>query len=177
MALQSTSDRYGTIAVSIHWLTAVLILIALGSGFSAADAVDTGNKAQLLRVHLSTAIAVFALTLFRVLWWWALDKKPDPAPGSPFWQERSARIVHFLFYIVTFGMVASGMGMVLLSGAGPVVFGQAGALPDFWTYAPRTPHGIGARLLLALLVFHTGAALYHHVFRQDGLVSRMWFAR
>lgn len=85
--------------------------------------------------------------------------------------------MHFLFYVVILGMIASGTGMMVLSGAGPVVFGQVGALPDFWMYAPRVPHGIGARLPLALLILHVGAALYHHFFRRDGLLTRMWSAR
>ncbi|MBV8106207.1 MAG: cytochrome b/b6 domain-containing protein, partial [Hyphomicrobiales bacterium] len=106
------------------------------------------------------------------------DRKPGPVPGSPRWQERSARVVHILFYIVILGMIASGAGMMALSGAAPVIFGGgAPSLPDFWKYPPRLPHAIGARLLLALLSLHVGAALYHHFVRRDGLVWRMWFAR
>ena len=85
--------------------------------------------------------------------------------------------MHVLFNIVILGMIASGIGMTVLSGAGPVIFGGEGALPDFWKYPPRVPHGIGARLFLALLVLHAGAALYHHFVRRDGLLQRMWFSR
>ena len=62
-------------------------------------------------------------------------------------------------------MIASGIGMIALSGAGPVIFGGEGALPNFWKYPPRVPHGIGARLLLALLAFHAGAAAWPYVVR------------
>jgi cytochrome b561 len=55
--------------------------------------------------------------------------------------------------------------------------GKSAPLPDFWKYRPRTPHGIGARLLLALIVLHTGAALYHHFVRRDGLLRRMLFSK
>ncbi len=96
----------------------------------------------------------------------------------PSWQDRSARAVHFLFYVVILGMTASGIGMMVLSGAGPIIFGaEAAVLPDFWDYLPRTPHGIGARALIALFVLHAGAALYHHFFKKGGLVGRMWFAK
>jgi cytochrome b561 len=84
--------------------------------------------------------------------------------------------VHIFFYVVILGMIVSGIGMVPLSGAGPVIFGGEGSLPDFWKYPPRIPHGIGARLLLALLVLHTGAALYHQFVRRDSF-GRMWFSR
>jgi cytochrome b561 len=85
--------------------------------------------------------------------------------------------VHVLFYVVVLGMIASGIGMMLLSGAAPLIFGgESALLPDFWKYPQRIPHGIGARLLLALLALHAGAALYHHFIRRDGLLRRMWFS-
>jgi cytochrome b561 len=98
--------------------------------------------------------------------------------GSSYWQERATQAVHVLFYVVMLGMVASGLGMMRLSGAAPMIFGgEAALLPDFWKYPPRLPHGIGARLLLALLALHAGAALYHEFFRRDGLLRRMWFSK
>jgi cytochrome b561 len=42
--LKSRLDRYGTVAVSIHRLSAVLILALLGSGFQAANAMDRGQR-------------------------------------------------------------------------------------------------------------------------------------
>jgi cytochrome b561 len=112
----------------------------------------------------------------RIVWWWRFDRKPLPVEGSPAWQERVARWVHVAFYVVILGMVASGIGMMILSGAAPAVFGApGGALPDFTDYPPRVPHGLGARLLVALLVFHAGAALYHQFIRRDGLLRRMWY--
>jgi cytochrome b561 len=178
MALKSTPDRYGTMAVAIHWVSVVLIVILIGSGFRAVNTVDPVAKAAILRLHVPIAVAVLALTIFRIVWWWGFDRKPDPVAGSPHWQERTAQVVHLLFYVVILGMIASGVGMMLLSGAAPMIFGGEGALlPDFWKYPPRVPHGIGARFLLALLGLHAGAALYHHFVRRDGLLRRMWFGK
>lgn len=177
MALKSSADRYGAVAVTIHWVTAILIVALLGSGFRAAATTDPLVKAEILRFHISIAIAVLALTTFRIVWWWRFDHKPSPVSGSVLWQERVAQAVHVLFYVVILGMTASGIGMLALSGAAPTIFGGVSvSLPDFWKYPPRIPHGIGARLLLALLAVHLGAALYHHFIRRDGLFWRMWFA-
>jgi cytochrome b561 len=178
MALKSTPNHYGTLAVSIHWISAVLIIVLIASGFRAANTVDPAAKAAILRLHVPIAIGVLALTVVRIAWWWGFDRKPRPVAGSPHWQELTARAVHALFYVVIFGMIASGVGMIVLSGAAPMIFGSEGALlPDFWKYPPRVPHGIGARLLLVLLMLHAGAALYHHFVRRDGLLRRMWFSR
>jgi cytochrome b561 len=178
MGLKSTADRYGALVVSIHWLSALLIIILIASGFRAANTVDPAAKAAVLRVHVPIAITVLALTILRIGWWWGFDRKPNPVAGSSRWQERAAQVGHVLFYIIILGMIASGIGMIALSGAAPMIFGAEGALlPDFWKYPPRLPHGIGARLLLALIVLHAGAALYHHFVRRDGLLRRMWFSR
>ena len=96
----------------------------------------------------------------------------------PRWQDRAARAVHVLFYVVILGMTASGIGMLALSGAAAVIFdGGGAALPNFHDYPPRVPHGLGARLLLALFVVHAGAALHHHFILRDGLLARMWFGK
>jgi cytochrome b561 len=176
--LKSTTDRYGAIAVTIHWLTAIIIILALASGFQAGNAIDAADKVGFLRLHIPAAIIVLLLTLFRIVWWWFFDRKPVPVTGSPLWQERLARVVHIALYIVILGMITSGIGMIVLSGAGPNIFaGSVAPLPDFHDFPPRVPHGLGANLLLALLAAHVGAALYHHFIRGDGLLWRMWYGR
>ncbi|MEX0346859.1 MAG: cytochrome b [Rhizobiaceae bacterium] len=176
MPAKSTKSTYGTIAVTIHWLSALLIIALLGSGFRAASTADPEAKAQILTVHAPLGIAILVLTVARIAWWWFADRKPASIPDMPAWQDISARAVHLLFYIVILGMAASGIGMFVLSGAGPIIFGgAAGQLPDFQQFLPRIPHGFGARAMVLLLVVHAGAALYHHFVKKDGLLRRMWF--
>lgn len=68
--------------------------------------------------------------------------------------------------------------MMLLSGAGDVIFDESAASPpDFWKCQPRVPHAIGVRLIVELLVLHMFAALWHHFIRRDGLMALMWYAR
>ena len=76
MTLNSTQDHYGTIAMWIHWVSVVLILILIVSGFRAANAFDPAAKAAILRIHVPIAVAVLALMILRVVWWWGFDRKP-----------------------------------------------------------------------------------------------------
>ncbi|MGI9503298.1 MAG: cytochrome b [Geminicoccaceae bacterium] len=177
MAARSTPDRYGTVAITIHWLSALLILILIGSGFRASGMEDATAKAAILQIHLPVGVGILLLTLARIGWWLWADKKPASVDMAV-WQDRAARLVHVLFYVVILGMAASGIGMMVLSGAGPIIFGGSPeALPNFWDFLPRIPHGIGARVMVALLVAHVGAAAYHHFIKKDGLIWRMWFVR
>lgn len=174
--MRSTSEKYGSVAVTIHWLSAFLILVLLGTGFRAAATTDTLSKEAILTIHASLGITILILTVTRLVWWALADRKPVALASSPAWQNLLAKFVHGLFYIVIFGMAASGIGMLVLSGAGAVLFGGATApLADFSDYAPRIPHGIGARVLLLLLAFHIGGALFHQFIKKDGSIARMWY--
>ena len=66
MGLKSAADRYGTMIVSIHWVSALLIIILLVSGFRAASTLDPVAKAAILKFHLPLAIPVLALTILRL---------------------------------------------------------------------------------------------------------------
>lgn len=170
---KSTPDHYGSVAVAIHWLSALLILGLLVAGLVAANIDDSDRKALLLAVHMVVGITVLLLTLFRIAWWWFADRKPDPVAGMPRWQEASARAVHILLYVVVLVLAVSGIALVITSEAVPVLFGGDGALPDFWDFTPRLPHRVLAFTLIGLIVLHVGAAIYHQVVMKDRLLDRM----
>ena len=175
--MKSSPTEYGSVAVTIHWLSAIVILAMLGSGFRAASLTDSAAKEAILMFHVPLGVLVLLLTLFRLFWWWRVDQKPAPVSDDPAWQTLSAKAIHVAFYVVILGMVVSGISTVLLSGAGDILSGTSeGPLPDFSQVLPRIPHGLGARLLLALLLLHGSAALYHHFIKKDGLIWRIWFS-
>lgn len=174
MALKSTPDRYGSVAIGVHWITAFLIAGLLLAGFIAANTEDPATKAFILRVHAPLGSAVLALTVFRVFWWWFADRKPDSVAGIPRNQEIAAKAVHGLLYVAIIGAAASGIATFVLSGAGDILFGNApGPLPDFWNFSPRYGHAIFTRLLVVLFAVHAGAAIYHQFIRKDRLLTRM----
>lgn len=173
--LKSSPSRYGTVAVTIHWLTAALILIALGAGFRASHSINAVAELSWLRIHLAAATAILVLTLGRIGWWIFLDRKPHAI--NEFTAKWLARPVHLLFYVAILGLGASGIGMIILSGKASAIFeGTITQLPNFQLYPPHIPHGLVARILLVLLVAHVGAALYHHFICRDGLLRRMWYS-
>lgn len=177
MAAKSNKTTYGAIAVLIHWVTVLLIITLLATGFRLGMTDNPVSKTAILRVHIPAGGAVFLLTLMRLIWWRFFDQKPKSLP-MPNWQGRSARAVHVVFYIVILAMAFSGFATIAISGVAPIIFGQTDkALPDFWNYSPRLPHGIGARLLIGLITLHVFAALYHQFVVKDGLLRRMWFRR
>ena len=178
MALKSTSKKFGNVPVLIHWVTAFMIIGLVLSGTRIAGLTDPAAKTALLKIHAPVGSLIGILTLFRIVWWLFMDKKPNHPEGSPRWQNLSAQAVHLGLYFALLLMAASGIGMFILSGAGPIISGWVDApLPDFNDYPPRQAHGLGVWLLGGLLVAHVGAALYHTLVLKDGLLRRMWFSR
>jgi len=173
VSLRSNSERYGSVVVAIHWLTALAIFAMLGTGLAAANMADPASELVLLRVHAIMGVAVGVLTLFRIVWWLMVDTPPRDAAPSRL-QGLAARAVHFGLYGVILVMVASGIATMLLTGAGAQLAGEAPLpLPDFTLAPPFTAHGMLARVLIVLLIGHIGAALWHQFVRRDRLLARM----
>jgi cytochrome b561 len=121
------------------------------TGFRAACTEDVLAKVALLRLRLAAAMLILTITAFRIVWSIRNDRKPSPIAGATL---QLAGAVHVLLYVVVLGMVASGVGMTLASGAAPLAFSPGSStLPDFWRYPPCVPHGMGARLFLGLSYF------------------------
>lgn len=174
MAWKSSTNRYGAVAISIHWFTAVAILALLAAGTIAATTADDAAKAAILRVHAPLGISIVVLTVLRIVWWTAFDRKPLPPADAGRAQRAGEKAVHGLFYLAILLVGSSGIAMIVLSGAGQILFGgRPGPLPDFAGFPPFYGHLIGALLLVTLLVGHVGAALWHQLVKRDRLLARM----
>lgn len=175
---KSTPERYGRVAITIHWVSALLIIGLMIAGFRAAGLTDSAAKASILRIHAPVGVLVLVLTLARLGWWRFADTKPADPVGVPHLQSLAAKAVHGLLYVAILGLAGSGIAMLALSGAGDILFGTApGPLPDFWDFAPRYGHAVLARVMAGLLFLHVAAALYHQFVRKDRLFSRMGVGR
>jgi cytochrome b561 len=170
MSLKSTSTRYGTVAIAIHWASALAVIFAFIGGLAAANADPV--PVALLVAHIVLGSSVLLLTLLRIVWWLAADRHPETPAGQPRWQALAARVVHGLLYLILVLMASSGIATIVSSGAIPAITSGA-PLPDFSEVLPRLAHGIMSKVLLVLLAAHIGAALYHQFVRRDRLLARM----
>lgn len=172
MPLKSTPERYGTVAIALHWGTAVLIVALLFLGLSAANADDDAARRALLGPHMGLGITVMVLTVARIIWWWLLDRRPHPVPGLPTVMRRAAGLSHFLIYGLIIALVVTGMGTSILGGVSDALMTGA-PIPELDDVPPRQGHGVLAWTFMVLLVVHVGAALYHHLIRRDKTLARM----
>ncbi|CUX81313.1 MAG: cytochrome b561 [Roseibaca calidilacus] len=172
MSLKSTPSRYGSVAMAFHWLTALAILALMVTGQMMDGLQDAARQIAILKWHVPMGLAVLLLTLARIAWWFFADR--HPAPLGTGWQALAAKAGHTALYALLLVMTVSGVALMALSGAGEVVFfGSTAPLPQFSDYLPRIPHGLGAKLLIALVALHVAAAIWHQRVKRDGAMTRI----
>lgn len=171
MALLSSATKYGQVAAAIHWISAATVVLLLWSGLVLANAADADQARLLVSLHLVLGILLAALTIFRIVWWLALDRYPAPHHGSGRIGIAASRVVHFGLYLVIISLVVTGMRLVLAANAVPLVL-SGEAVPEF-SPDSISLHGIVSRLLMVLIAGHVSAALYHQFVRRNNLIDRM----
>lgn len=170
--------RYHPLLVSLHWVLALMILVALvmGSNVLAALPNDHPDKMFSLRGHMSIGIIVGVLMIVRLVTRLRSAHPPKADTGNGF-LNFAGGAAHWVLYILVFLMVASGMGIAMGAGLPDIVFFGSGApLPESFDHlVPRTAHGILSKLLMLTIVAHIAGWAYHQFKLKDGLFSRMWF--
>lgn len=178
MTTNSTPKRYHPLHVAIHWLTALIVFMMLGMGKFVMPGIspDDPQKTVLLQIHAISGGLLAVLFIVRLVMRFSV-KIPAPADAGNAFLNFVGKAVHILLYLLVAGMAASGLGLYQMADL-PAIFGGTKPYPqDFFQYLPRMGHGLVSWILLALVLLHIGAALYHQFIRRDNLLSRMWFGK
>jgi cytochrome b561 len=182
------SDRYGTVAVLLHWTIAILVLFNIYLGWQFDD-LHGPTKLATVNLHKSIGMTVLALSVLRLIW--RLVNRPPPLSAHLKPYERVlARVVHWLFYVFMIGMPLVGWAMSSASPkikVNPITFFNLFEIPAF-PGLPDLPHAqmhqvhelleqahTGYLLWMgyALIVLHVAGALKHQFIDRDGELGRM----
>ncbi len=173
-------QRYHPFLVALHWLMALMILVALAAGglVLASMPDDSPDKVKGLGGHMAFGMAIGLLLVLRLMIRIQTPHPPHAKTGNPL-LDRIGRWTHLAFYVLIAGMVLTGLASALGAGLFPIVYGgTAETLPASLAGLPqRVAHGFIAALLVILIALHFVAALYHQVILKDGLLRRMWFGK
>ncbi|MCK0170190.1 cytochrome b/b6 domain-containing protein [Aliiroseovarius sp. S1123] len=170
--------RYHPLLVALHWLLALMIIVALvmGSNVLAALPNDHPDKMFSLRGHMLIGITVGFLMILRLVTRLRSTHPPKADTGNGV-LNLAGSAAHWVLYILIFLMVASGIGISIGSGLPDIVFfGSDAPLPESFDHlVPRTAHGVLSKLLMLTILAHIAGWAYHQFTLKDGLISRMWF--
>lgn len=170
--------RYGAMAIMFHWVIfgLVAIMFALAWILFTAPENDPSIIPTIL-LHKSIGITVFVLVVLRLAW--RQVNPPPPLPGDmPPLLRLAARAGHWLLYVLLIAVPI--LGWLMSSAAGITVkpFGLF-SLPNLVTKSKplfnqlMELHETLALTLLAVIVLHVLAGLFHYFVRRDDVLSRM----
>lgn len=168
--------RYGPTAKAFHWTIVALLLIQYPIGWLMPDIHGGMKPGAGMTFHISVGLVIMAATLLRFAW--RLTHPVAPESSLPAWQRLSSEVVHWMLYVMVLLTTVSGwlfasfrgwsvsffylFPLPMLSGANPAAIKSIDGL-----------HQAAEWTLLALVVFHVGAALLHLFHYHDGVMKRM----
>jgi cytochrome b561/polyisoprenoid-binding protein YceI len=179
----NSAARYGRVAMALHWLTALLILIAFPLGMIAnawpyETTAQFALKTNLFSIHKTLGIAAFFTALARILW--ALtQRRPVPLHPGRKAERFMAEAVHWSLYLAMLIVPLSGwVHHAATTGFAPILWPLGQGLP----LVPQSPafaeaagavHWLFTKILAASVLLHVGGALKHHLLDRDDTLRRM----
>jgi cytochrome b561 len=188
MTLRNSRLRYGSVAMLLHWLIALLVLVNLCLGIYMSDLPRTdASRFMLYQFHKSVGLTVLVLSILRLAWRLVNPIPPLPQGMSPL-LRLSGHVSHFLLYFLIVSIPLAGWAMVSSSpiGLATPYFGlfswpnisYLATLPTATKVANEDmfhdTHAVLAYSALALVALHISAALYHQFVRRDDVLKRMF---
>jgi cytochrome b561 len=171
--------RYQPFLVFMHWLLAVMLVVALAGGALVLVKIPNTDpmKIDALRQHMGGGVLLLTLTLIRLVVRLRTAHPARASTGSAA-LDRLAWLSHRALYLLVAAQAASGLDLALEAGLPDLAFGGHGTVPaDLWVFPMRPVHYAISRLLMALIAVHVTGALFHTFVLRDGLLRRMWFGK
>jgi cytochrome b561 len=178
--------HYGRVAMLLHWYIAALVSFEFisAASFRLFSPGDLGYFHSAYRLHMSAGMSLLALSICSVVWR-VLHTYPSLPHDMSLLTRILAKGVHVLLYVFIFA--ASLIGWLILSARrsqaalfGSFYWPNITSVSEFG-YSQRLHmndtlmpfHSIVAYAGLCLVALHVSAALYHHFWRGDQILTRM----
>lgn len=178
MAGTESRERYDSVTVVLHWLTAILVLALFGSAMAWTYLPREMGLRWLSGLHVSFGVALAAVVGARLIWRLTYGRRLQAAPGSRI-VHIAARSMHLALYGLLLAQIALGFGIEWLGG-GPVSFFGFFDIPSPLAASRdlssrlENIHGVIAWTMMTLVGGHAIAALWHHYVAKDNVLARMF---
>lgn len=158
----------------MHWLVAGLILAAFIIAWTFEDMKFSPEKLQLINYHKWLGFSVLILFIPRIL----SAVKGYAALPVEIIQDKGAKAIHHLLYLLMFVTPVLGWLMSSAKGFQIVLFGVL-PIPDLLEKNKELGHTLGeaheiaATILLICIGLHIGGALFRQFVKKDKIISKM----
>ncbi len=177
LTTESKVAGYTGTAKSLHWLILALLIVQFIVAWTMPEIHRDTKPDSLINLHLSIGVIVLVVAVVRLAWR-ATHVEPPPEAGIPPWQVRSARVIHWLLYVLLFVVPLLGWINASWRGFPVVLFGiefpklMATRAPG-WGWTGDVHSSLAQYVMLVLVGLHVAAALYHYFYRRDRVLQRM----
>ncbi|MEL7102142.1 MAG: cytochrome b/b6 domain-containing protein, partial [Pseudomonadota bacterium] len=183
--MSASSERYSSVAITLHWLIAIAIIGMIFGGWYMTDLPD-GAPGQyfLYQMHKSIGITILLLTVARIIW--RVMNPPPSLPADMNGLEKTAsHLVHLGFYGLMILLPLTGWlySSVSVKLDVPTVLYGVISWPDVpFVDSLKTEsasgivnfiHGRLAWVALLLLALHVAGAIKHELSAEEGVLKRM----
>jgi cytochrome b561 len=169
--------RYSSTAKTLHWLIVTLLVIQFVTAILLPHIGSKTPLTPLITTHFSFGVIILAVMAIRFVQR-LLHPVPLEAADAPPWERAIARATHRVFYLMLLvgpflGWASASAHNLPVSLFGIVPLPALAALKARWALTAGDVHTYMMWTLLALIVLHVAAALFHHWVRRDGLLRSM----
>jgi cytochrome b561 len=177
MSWNTTTDRYGSLSIFMHWLVLALLI----GVYACIELRGFYPKGSDLREGLKTWHFMLGLSVFALVWLRLAIRFVTPSPQISqeivAWQRHLAELMHAALYV--FLIIMPVLGWLTLSASGKLIpfFGLELPVliaPDkAFAGSVKEVHETIGTIGYYLIGVHAAAALYHHYFMRDSTLLRM----
>ncbi|GGY86162.1 cytochrome b [Cellvibrio zantedeschiae] len=176
--LKDSPSGYGLITIIFHWVSAPLILFVFGLGvyMRGLDYYSPWYH-RGPEIHIALGLVIFLLMSLRFLWR-IRSTSPNAIPTISKSNLLAAQVVKILLYVFVFIICITGYLITTAEGQGAAFF-------DFFSIPATVQlnahnvdragaiHKYLAWTLIAIVVVHAAAAIFHHFVKRDKTLIRM----
>lgn len=179
-SITNSTTRYGWAAIFLHWLIALIFIGQFALGFVMVRLTSQRSAFELIQLHKSFGFLLLGLIILRIAWRIGNAAPALPRSVGPL-ERRTAPLAHFALYAFQLALPLSGWALVSVSMLEiPSVpfnlfvmpnlpLAESDAAESFWAAA----HWYLAYAGIALVALHALAALRHHFWLKDTVLTRM----
>ena len=174
MHFKNRLAEYGLISKSLHWVSAILLLVQIPLGFYLVDLDFGPERLDIEDIHVIIGLSIFYLVILRLV-----NKIINPTPKldpSIFkGQKFLAKLNHILLYVTILSITISGILKKLFNGETLIIFFKEFKIKDNFELAELfyDIHIYSNYLIIGLITLHIMAVVIHKFFFNDNLLKKI----
>jgi len=162
------------ISKSLHWVSAILLLVQIPLGFYLVDLDFGPERLDIEDIHVIIGLSIFYLVILRLVNK-IINPTPKLDPSIFIGQKFLAKLNHILLYVTILSITMSGILKKLFNGETLIIFFKEFKIKDNFELAELfyDIHVYSNYFIIGLITLHVMAVVVHKFFFNDNLLKKI----